>query len=55
MEKLLLYCLRKDTFVWKKDSVLSFKEMKPRGNQTINKVDGFSRKTGRETKEKLRN
>lgn len=23
--------------------------------QTINKVDGFSRKTGRETKEKLRN
>lgn len=38
-----------------KDSVLSFKVMKPSGNQTINKVDGFSRKTGRETKEKLRN
>ena len=38
-----------------KDSVLSCKVMKPRGNQTINKVDGFSRKRGRETKEKSPN
>lgn len=31
-----------------KDSVLSVKVMKPRGNQTTNKLTGYSRKTGRD-------